>query len=289
MAVRRKTSVGRRVLLQPRTARKGDREDQSSGSEHRGGAAGEMFRRQLAIIIERAGSQERLAQACRLSVQTVNDWKNGKSLPGFEQLLKLSQGSGVTLEWLCYGRGSESPTVSRSLESLEVDLARHVIEAVAREEGLTFTSVHEDLRIDARWLLKTVTARVLEQFRSTRKRFERDSTRELRNLQAIHYLEKLATLLGGRTDDPSLRSSALDTLGRLTEGLLSDIPEVEERLAGEPGVWFARPGIAYAALMPSAAATVEALAVKHEADPVLEGIRQLERSPREPRRKVVKR
>ncbi|MCZ8012027.1 MAG: helix-turn-helix transcriptional regulator [Gemmatimonas sp.] len=265
-------------------ARKSRRGGPNAG---RGGESGRAFRAQLQVLIARAGSQERLARQCGLSLQTVNDWKNGKSLPGFEQLLKLSDSMGVTLDWLCRGLGPESPTISRSQESLEVDLSRYVVEAVAREEGLPVASAHVDLRIDAQWLLQTVTARVLERFRSTRKQFVADADREVRSLQAMNYLEDLSYFLATQTRDRPLREQAIGALLRLGEDLLRGIPDVDDKYSQEPGVWFKRSRTAYEVLLPSAEAVLQAFSVAHEKDPVVESLRRLSRARPNSKRGVV--
>ena len=64
---------------------------------------------QKAMKLAKISSQRELARRLGIKGPSVNGWANGKHLPDMEHVLQLAEWSGLCVEWLWLGRGSERP------------------------------------------------------------------------------------------------------------------------------------------------------------------------------------
>lgn len=73
------------------------------------------------------------------SKQTVNHWEAGRSMPSAEQVARLAEEYGSSVEWLLYGRrtASFSPELMRALAGLEVDALRKFENSLRMHFGLS--------------------------------------------------------------------------------------------------------------------------------------------------------
>jgi transcriptional regulator with XRE-family HTH domain len=122
----------------------------------------DVFRRLLATLIRRAGSEQVVADRCGLSWQSINDWKNGKSLPRFAPAVKLADGMGVSLDWLLRGIGAESVTMSRGLEALQQDVAAFVVQEVSARTRIPATQLAANAERILGQYIDTVSGEILE-------------------------------------------------------------------------------------------------------------------------------
>ena len=62
------------------------------------------FASRLGVLVERAGEPKaRFASKCGFAPSVLENYLTARSLPGMEALLKLQEGSGVSIEWLVTG------------------------------------------------------------------------------------------------------------------------------------------------------------------------------------------
>jgi len=59
--------------------------------------------------LPKRGRQAELARMCSIKPSSVNKWFSAVSLPDPENLLKIADWAGTTVDWLVYGRGTRSP------------------------------------------------------------------------------------------------------------------------------------------------------------------------------------
>ncbi len=214
----------------------------------KGGQRGDVFRRQLTLLIDREGSQAKLVARCeargareslRISLQSVNDWKNGVSLPRFEQLVWLAECTGVSLDWLCRGCGPEVGSSSPHGMTLADDLGAHLLRAASAEIEVPAAEAGELLAVDGEAMLAEFTGLALRRFQQACRRFQESAEQASAMYRAVRYLEHLlvATSPGipGVSRDQGVELETAVT--ELTEELLRHMPEVEPD-APTDGIWF---------------------------------------------------
>jgi transcriptional regulator with XRE-family HTH domain len=76
------------------------------------------------------GRQAELARMCSIKPSSVNKWFSAVSLPDPENLLKIADWAGTTVDWLVYGRGSRSPVAVAAVDPR----ISHVIKILSQME-----------------------------------------------------------------------------------------------------------------------------------------------------------
>lgn len=78
------------------------------------------------------------AKAAGVAKSTFQDWVHGKRDPSFEGLVRFAQATGVSLEWIAYGKDAEKINTSAATDSnvstdFDADILRQVVLAVEEE------------------------------------------------------------------------------------------------------------------------------------------------------------
>lgn len=95
------------------------------------------FRKRIKVLVEMAGSAEKLAHKSAVSARIIGKYLAGESLPGLEKLIALAEAGGVTVQWLATGEGpmrrgdkaeEEGPGVDKTLLTQALQLVDEIAE-----------------------------------------------------------------------------------------------------------------------------------------------------------------
>ena len=92
------------------------------------------------LIKEKGLTAYKVSQATGIGRSTFTDWKNGRSIPGTDKLIKIAEYLEVSVEYLKTGK--ESVNIERA--QIDVQLARH--QKRIKEYMLKFANLSDDKR-----------------------------------------------------------------------------------------------------------------------------------------------
>lgn len=92
------------------------------------------------LIKEKGLTAYKVSQATGIGRSTFTDWKNGRSIPGTDKLIKIAEYLEVSVEYLKTGKES----VNIEMAQIDVQLARH--QKRIKEYMLKFANLSDDKR-----------------------------------------------------------------------------------------------------------------------------------------------
>lgn len=154
-----------------RTKKRNTRKRLARGASRKraGNEWGDGLRERLrATLRDTKMSQREFARRIDVASTRVSEWLAGRALPGAQNLRRMAETLGVSIDWLLLG-GSAEPVFrgqSRSLAQLESDVAAFLArEVIGRlDESLRATLLPTDLTIDAPRILRRTARREARAF-----------------------------------------------------------------------------------------------------------------------------
>lgn len=91
------------------------------------------FSKRIKVLVERAGSAEKLAKKAGISARVIGKYLNGDSDPSRTRLIRLAKVAEVSLEWLATGSGNmiiEAERLCSLSAKIDEGILEEVIEAI---------------------------------------------------------------------------------------------------------------------------------------------------------------
>lgn len=132
--------------------------------------------------VGRHDSDAAFAEHVRVPRQTLSDWLAGNNEPSLPQLIRLSERTRVSLDWLVFGEGGDAPVyrgLSRTPGQLTADLANEVAWALqnAADRGEFLPDeVYEGWAVDGTRVLRETIDCEIAKFRARRDAERRHNT-----------------------------------------------------------------------------------------------------------------
>jgi transcriptional regulator with XRE-family HTH domain len=143
-------------------------------SDSRAGVA-----KRLKALIDRSGGVRAFAAELDISSSLVSSYRHGRCLPNSESLKKIAETTGVSVDWLLFGDGGESPVMrgqTRSEATLAEDVAEHVRREALRLVGGPALSLDGeqslDVAVSGRRLLREAAQQVARNYHKQAKSLE---------------------------------------------------------------------------------------------------------------------